>query len=71
MCHCWLGKWHEGFTMTKYQVSGLFFPAQNFAERPVFRFERAKICRTGKCSAEREALRSTLFEFDNLDPKAL
>ena len=52
--------------MTKYQVSGLFFPAQNFAERPVLRFERAKIRRTGKCSAERETLPSTLFEFDNL-----
>jgi hypothetical protein len=57
--------------MTKYQVLGLFFPAQNFAERPVLRFKRAKIRRTGKCSAERETLRSTLFELDNLDPKAI
>ena len=46
-----------------------FFPAQNIAERPVLHFERAKIRRTGKCSAEREALRNTLFGFDNLDPK--
>jgi hypothetical protein len=55
--------------MTKYQVSGLFFPAQNLAERPVLHFERAKIRRTGKCSADLEELRSTLFKFDNLDPK--
>ncbi len=42
-----------------------------FAERPVLRFEPAKIRRTGKCSAERETLRGTLFEFDNLDPKTV
>jgi hypothetical protein len=54
-----------------YSVSFLFgvilFSRPNFAEHSVLHFERVKICRTGKCSAEWEAFRN-LSELDNVAP---
>ena len=66
---------NEGYyTMTKYySLSFLFgvfhFSRPNFAEHYVLHFKRTNICRTGKCSAEREAFRNGLSELDNVAPK--
>ena len=48
---------------------GVFLVSRpNFAERSILHFERAKICRTGKCSTEWEAFRNGLSELDNVAP---
>jgi hypothetical protein len=56
------------FSLRVFLFGVFLFSRPNFAERSVLHFERAKIRRTGKCSAEREVFWNGLSELDNVGP---